>query len=184
MWEGIFEYDPSLASCLRRVEPAYFGKGHKAVKLMNKEVGQLVFRDEKPVHWRVKYKKKTYMVHRIVYEIHYGTISDGFAIDHINRDPSDNRIENLRAVPYVLNSRNRKKLQNNKSGETGVHLYKDKKWYYYIATWRENGKEMKKYFSVFEYGYEKAKELATEFRKSKILELNSLGYGYTEAHGS
>lgn len=184
MWEGIFEYDPSLASCLRRIEPACFGKGHKTIKLMNKEVGQLVIRDGKPVHWRVKYKKKTYMVHRIIYEIHYSEIQEGFVIDHINRDPSDNRIENLRAVPYAINSRNKRISKNNKTGLTGVHKGTDKKWGYYVATWEEEDGPKNKRFYIFSLGEERAKELAIAFRQAKIDELNSLGCCYTEQHGT
>lgn len=36
--------------------------------------------------------------HRIVWEMHCGKIPEGYEIDHINHDRSDNRIENLRLV--------------------------------------------------------------------------------------
>lgn len=183
MWEGVFVYDPTLPSCLRRISPIYFGKGHKTVKHMDCMVGQQVFRDGKPIAWYLKYKKKYQAVHRIIYEIFHGEIHEGLFIDHINGDPFDNRIENLRMVPPALNSRNRRKSKNNSSGCTGVHFETCRGYGYYIAGWEENGKHKKKAFSVFQFGDELAKQLAIEFRLNKITELNKIGFGYTETHG-
>ena len=52
-------------------------------------------------------EKKTVMVHRMAWAIHFGKWPDG-QIDHINGDPSDNRIENLRDVSVSENALNRK----------------------------------------------------------------------------
>lgn len=41
-------------------------------------------------------------------------------IDHINGDPSDNRINNLRSVSCAENGRNKKRPSTNTSGVTGV----------------------------------------------------------------
>lgn len=46
---------------------------------------------------------KAYLVHRLVWEAFNGKIEDGFVIDHINRNKSDNRLENLRIVTFVQN---------------------------------------------------------------------------------
>lgn len=35
MWEGVFEYDPSLPSCLRRVEPIRLGKNYSIIRETN-----------------------------------------------------------------------------------------------------------------------------------------------------
>jgi len=41
-------------------------------------------------------------------------------IDHINRDPSDNKWENLRSVSHAENCRNRRTQSNSRTGVTGV----------------------------------------------------------------
>jgi hypothetical protein len=49
--------------------------------------------------------------HRIVWMLHHGEIPAGLEIDHINRNPSDNRIENLRLATPRQNKWNRKKQE-------------------------------------------------------------------------
>ena len=44
--------------------------------------------------------------HRAIWELHNGPIPDGLDIDHINRDRSDNRIENLRLATRSQNCHN------------------------------------------------------------------------------
>lgn len=52
-----------------------------------------------------------FKVHRICWLLAYGAWPSD-TIDHINRDPADNRLVNLRAVPQAVNAANR--------GEAGV----------------------------------------------------------------
>ena len=65
-------------------------------------------------------EKKRYYAHRIIWEMHNGTIPDGYQVDHINGIRSDNRIDNLRIVRNSENSKNQKRKSTNKSGMTGV----------------------------------------------------------------
>lgn len=52
-----------------------------------------------------------------------------YQIDHINRDPLDNRWDNLRASTHVVNGRNQSVSAANTSGYTGVGWYKSReKW--------------------------------------------------------
>lgn len=64
--------------------------------------------------------------HRLVWFMEHGEFpEDGLVIDHINRNPSDNRISNLRAVPQKLNAYNIvNPKKGNKLGVLGVHRNK------------------------------------------------------------
>jgi len=50
---------------------------------------------------------KTYKAHRLAWLYVYGSLPVG-EIDHINHDPSDNRIDNLRDVSKAVNQQNQK----------------------------------------------------------------------------
>ncbi|UFM70401.1 HNH endonuclease [Leclercia adecarboxylata] len=80
-------------------------------------------------HHSVSVRGKRIYVHRIVWEIHYGEVPKGMVIDHINGNPDDNRIENLRCVTQQLNMLNKRKQSNNTSGFTGIGFHKQRnKW--------------------------------------------------------
>jgi len=64
------------------------------------------------------YEGKSYFTHRLIWKWWYGY--DPEQVDHINGDKQDNRIDNLRNVDHITNSRNRIKSKNNSSGFTGV----------------------------------------------------------------
>ncbi len=73
-----------------------------------------------------QYKRKSinvdgtrYMAHRLAWLYVYGEWPAD-VIDHINGDPTDNRLTNLRSVSRSENQRNMKKSAANTSGETGV----------------------------------------------------------------
>lgn len=57
--------------------------------------------------------------HHVVWLMAYGAPPSGF-IDHIDGDPLNNRLNNLRDVSASINSRNRVLGVNNKSGHHGV----------------------------------------------------------------
>lgn len=74
-------------------------------------------------------ERKTVQAHRIAWFLHYGSWPNG-QIDHINRDPKDNRIENLRDATASENCRNRNIPAHNSSGVAGVHFHKPSgKWH-------------------------------------------------------
>lgn len=52
---------------------------------------------------------------------------EGEIVDHINHNPKDNRIENLRICTQVENMRNARRYKSNTSGRTGVYKC-GKKW--------------------------------------------------------
>ena len=62
-----------------------------------------------------------YKSHRIIFMMHYGYVSD--QIDHIDGNPLNNKIENLRAVTSSQNQLNRKISTKNKTGHKGVCVH-------------------------------------------------------------
>ena len=83
---------------------------------------------------QVLINKKKYYLHRLIYKYHNEDFditdnSKNNQIDHININPSDNRIENLRVVNHTENQRNRKKRENTTSKYIGVSwVKKSNKW--------------------------------------------------------
>lgn len=60
-----------------------------------------------------------YLAHRIIWLLNNKEWPDG-EIDHIDGDPKNNRIENLRVVSESQNQRNRCRRSDNTSGHQGV----------------------------------------------------------------
>ena len=85
----------------------------------------------------IKIDGKQYAAHRLAWLYVYGELPKD-QIDHINRNRSDNRIQNLRHANNAQNAINRKIRSDNKSGYRGVCFDKQKnKWRSYISL---NGK--------------------------------------------
>lgn len=75
-------------------------------------------------HVSVQVMGRRYFVHRLVWLFEHGEWP-AQEIDHINGDPHDNRVENLRDMPRRVNQQNRRVAQrNNKLGVLGVHEHK------------------------------------------------------------
>ena len=81
---------------------------------------------------RVTLKRRNYFAHRLVWAMTHG-VSDPPPLDHINGDPMDNRIENLRAVTLEENSKNAKTPRDNRSGRIGVCRHRRGGWDAYIS---------------------------------------------------
>jgi hypothetical protein len=66
-------------------------------------------------------------VHRLVFLWHHGFLPD--ELDHIDRNPLNNRIENLRPASHSDNCKNRSLYASNTSGFKGVSFHKSSgKW--------------------------------------------------------
>lgn len=71
-------------------------------------------------HIKITYKGKSYFAHRLAWFMTFGHWPKG-CIDHINGNPSDNRISNLRDVDQCINKQNTiQAYSNNKSGLLGA----------------------------------------------------------------
>lgn len=70
--------------------------------------------------------KKNYYAHKLAWIYIYGSLAKGLVVDYINRDQTDNRLCNLRAVSHGENRYNSRMRSDNTSGITGVCLDKRK----------------------------------------------------------
>lgn len=69
--------------------------------------------------------------HRLAWVYNHGEIPDGYEIDHINCDPSDNRMINLRLATSSQQKQNKRVQSNSRSGLKGAYYHachKGKKW--------------------------------------------------------
>jgi len=108
------------------------------------------------------YKQTTFQLHRLVYMCHYPQedISE-LLIDHIDRNPFNNNIDNLRAANKSQNQYNKTVSKNNKLGIKNIHksIYNT-----YIVTIKKNRKSHIKTLKTLEE--------AIEWRNIKLVELH------------
>ena len=102
----------------------YWKKHNQAKKYLGKSVGSI----NKLGYYNTRHKNVNYNVHRIVFLMHHGYLPE--VIDHIDGNPSNNKIENLRAATHGLNKCNQVLYKSNTSGVKGVF-------------WDENNKNWK-----------------------------------------
>lgn len=94
----------------------YSKKIKRFMKLQNHQKGykQIMIRNEKEL--------KTPKIHRLVAEHYIPNPHNYPQVDHINRDKTDNRVENLRWVSQIGNLLNTSKRKCNKSGYKNINF--------------------------------------------------------------
>jgi hypothetical protein len=111
--------------------------------------------------------KKSY-IHRVIYEKYYCIeLTRNQVIDHIDLNPSNNKITNLRLVSQQQNCQNKNHNKNSKSGHKNISWSKrDNKYVVQIKSDGKNGF----------FGYFEKLEDAIKKRDKKIQELNKQGH--------
>lgn len=121
------------------------------------KIGAKVGCRDKHLYTRVGINGKLYWLHRLIFLYHHNFMPPH--VDHINMDPTDNRVENLRAATKSQNMHNMRKRADNKSGSKNVNwASKLNKW---LVRMRIDGKNT--HIGVFD-DLELAKFVASEYR--------------------
>ena len=113
------------------------------------------------------YKGEKYRNHRVAWFLTYGYWPN--MIDHIDGNPRNNRIDNLREVDHTGNGRNASKPVTNTSGRVGITWCK--KWNKWVACIHDGSKRV---------------HLGASEDFDEVVRLREEGekfYGYHENHG-
>ena len=181
----LYTYDESSPTCLRWAVEIYSGRWKN---FKNVSIGDVAGGIGNSGYYQVRKESKLQLVHRVIWEMHYGEIEQGKLIDHIDGDRTNNKLSNLRLVTKSGNARNCTPRKDNTSGVVGVRYLQNKlksgnMAYLWRAHWTElDGTEKSKAFNIGKYGYDEAFKLACEYRAEQIERLNKEGAGYTERH--
>lgn len=115
-WGDLFSYDEELGALLWKVNRPKRPVGSQAGNI--KSDGRYI-----TLHATLIGVKKRYYAHRIIWELHNGSIPEGICIDHIDGNGLNNRIGNLRAVSLSENQRNSKLDLRNTTGIQGITIH-------------------------------------------------------------
>ena len=171
----LLRYEPETGRLFwRERHPDMFPEGNQGREALaamwnNKFAGKQSFTsDDANGYKQSTIFNRRFKAHRVIWAMENDEWP-GNGIDHINGDPSDNRIANLRDVTHAENMRNMKRPITNTSGIIGVSWNKNAgKWMAFIG----HGKN-RKYLGVHE-----TISQATAARNSAEVEM-----GYHENHG-
>jgi hypothetical protein len=110
-WDDLYEV--SDAGRVRRLK-LKFGSWFPAVYLR---------RGRATVLFRRKHKQFTLQVSRLVASAFLSNYSENLQVDHIDGNPGNNSVSNLRMATKAQNAKNRRINRNNSAGAKGVHFH-------------------------------------------------------------
>jgi len=168
--DDLLRYDCQTGKLYWRLRPRHYFAGKTSAGIWNNRyAGREAFTAIGTHGYRRgRIFDRAYGAHRIAWAIFYGKWPDG-NIDHINGDPSDNSIMNLRVVDAVENARNSKIPAHNTSGTIGVSWHKRcRKWAAHITLHQK-----KKHLGLF---IEKSDAIAARMSAN-------LTFGFHKNHG-
>lgn len=162
-----FEYCPDSRSGLKWKKLS--GKNSKG-----SHAGSL----SKEKYWQVRLHNKLYTVHRIIWLLNHGSIDNELVINHIDNNKANNNIKNLEQVTSAINSR--RSINQKAVDISGICYTKMKSGYeYWIGYYHDiNSKRKSKSFNIKLHGFDIAKQMAIEWRKSMLTNENTKGAGY------
>jgi hypothetical protein len=149
----LFDYDPETGNLIYQFNP----RGPR------KRRGDAVGTIQPNGYKMVMHKRKRYYVHRLVWLWHHGWMPKRpMVMDHVNRDKTDNRIENLHVVSSLSLQNTDYSKTTSKTGYRGVCYLKDRDKF--LAYCHHDGKRV-------HIGHFDDPHTAAEAYNQKILEL-------------
>ncbi len=134
----LLDYDPATGILTWRLRPIRPGFERQDKGWNTRFAGKPAGRLGKHGHfyvgiaYRRLYETRNFSSHRLAWVHYYGEWPT-CDIDHKNRDPADNRIDNLRLTTQTQNLGNARMRKDNTSGVRGVYRHKSGKWYAFIT---------------------------------------------------
>lgn len=169
-----FDYIPETGDLVWKKRPIHHFISEREWKLVNtrcagKVAGYVRAKKDAKGYKYAKVSGLHESLHRLVLIWHGVEIPAGMMVDHINQDPHDNRIDNLRVVTPAVNSQNQKKPKHNTSGHHGIQWRKARsKW---VVRFQYNGKwYVRGHFSDINDAIKRRDQMFIEF-------------GFSELHG-
>lgn len=155
-----FTYNPEEGTFIWKIRPREHFKSEDRWKTMNKRcAGKIAGGPTHHGYILIGVGRERHLAHRLAWVMSTGKWPDD-TIDHINGNPSDNRLSNLRQASFLENTHNTRIRSNNTSGAKGV--YKGPvsgRWRTYI-----NKHKKRFFFGVYE-NYEDAVAVVREARE-------------------
>lgn len=143
MWNDLFYLDSTSPSGLRwKIKPATNIVIGSVAGCLSRSTG----------YWQVCYNKKFYRVHRVIWEMHYGSLPQGVEVDHADNDTTNNNISNLRLASRSENTCNRLLYRTTKTGIKGLGLSTSKGYKSWSCRVTKNGKRIRVSFPYTEAG--------------------------------
>jgi hypothetical protein len=119
----LFDYEPNSGGLVWRARPG-IARNDRAGKVAGhvKPNGYVV----------VSVDGRLFLKHRVCWALAHGVWPENY-IDHIDGNPSNNSLANLRCATPAQNLQNTKQYANNKSGAKGVYLHAHGKYEAFIS---------------------------------------------------
>lgn len=158
-----FIYDESSPSGLTWI------KSNSRRASIGKHAGYLATGLNNHKEWQIRFKGKLHKAHRIIMCIKNGNFDSKLVVNHIDNNPTNNKIDNLELCTKAENNRRqschtgRKLKSNNKSGKSGIYEYTVGEYHYVCVDVRLNNKRFNKNFSYKKYGKDTAWQLAHQY---------------------
>lgn len=132
-------------------------------KIKNKQAGTDDGRGYILIRFTVNKKKYRLKSHQIVFCLHHKYIPK--IIDHIDKNKSNNKIENLREASHQINMINRDKTKANTSGVCGVSRHSNKRGWFAQISYNKKHYHLG-YFNNFEDAVSARKQAEKVFYKN------------------